>query len=334
MKVYPYRRLTGNVSWRVDSVQLKAEGEPWEDVESKYLSTVERVVALGPDEDRPDWSEARLRLSAGIPAKALDPNGPWQNVKVVAVLTERATNTRATVEFSSVSVDGRERTAELYLNRCDLLDRATLAVHVVATVDGVPGRVIATADTEWFVDVIEVVPSLAREFDVKMIKFGSGASRLQRFKDAPWLVDTTGRLPAVRINTDFDGLGDLMGADGGSSAEKTVRELLLVQMGSEVWTAVFHSAVGDLEVEEDGVPVFPHGWQGEVLREMLPDVYPDREPEQALREVHAARTGSSAAGWGELQSRIHFAASRRAGVPRTLSTTIHDLERLTQGDDA
>ncbi|MFE7524270.1 hypothetical protein ACFU7Y_00905 [Kitasatospora sp. NPDC057542] len=334
MKVYPYRRLTGNVSWRVHSAQLKAEGESWEDVESKYLSTVERVVALGPDEDRPDWTQARLRLSVELPAKALDPSGPWQNVKVVAVLTERATNSRTTADFSAVSEDGRARTAELYLHRCDLLDRASLAVHVVATVDGVPGRVIATSDVEWFVDVIEVVPSLARELDVKMVKFGSGASRLQRFKDSPWLVDTTGRIPAVRVNSDFDGLGDLIGADGGSGPEKTVRELLLAQMCSEVWTAVFHSAVGDLEVEEDGTPVFPHGWQGEVLREMLPDVYADREPEAALRAVHTARTGASAAGWGELQSRIHYAASRRAGVPRTLSTTIHDLERLTQGDDA
>ncbi|MFJ6619272.1 hypothetical protein ACIQOW_17030 [Kitasatospora sp. NPDC091335] len=334
MKVYPYRRLTGNVSWRVDSAQLKAEGEPWEDVESKYLSTVERVVALGSDEDRPDWIEARLRLSVDLPAKAVDPSGPWEDVKVVAILSERATNTRTAVDFSSVSENGQKRTAELYLYRCDLLDRASLAVHVVATVDGVPGRVIATSDVEWFVDVAEAVPSLARELDVKMVRFGSGASRLQRFKESPWLVDTTGRIPAVRVNTDFDGLGDLIGADGGSGPEKTVRELLLAQMCSEVWTAVFHSAVGDLEVEEDGTPVFPHGWQGEVLREMLPDVYADRDPEAALRAVHTARTGVSAAGWGELQARIHYAASRRAGVPRTLSTTIHDLERLTQGDDA
>ncbi|MFB7128310.1 MULTISPECIES: hypothetical protein [unclassified Kitasatospora] len=334
MKVYPYRRFTGTVSWRVDSAQLKAEGEPWEDLESKYLSTIERVVALGPDEDRPDWTQARLRLSVELPAKAVDPSGPWQNVKVVAVLAERATNTRTTTEFSPVSEDGRARTAELYLYRCDLLDRSSLTVHVVATVDGVPGRVIATSDVEWFVDVIEAVPSLARELDVKMLKFGSGASRLQQFKDSPWLVDTTGRIPLVRVNSDFDGLGDLIGADGGSGPEKTVRELLLAQMCSEVWTAVFHSAVGDLEVEEDGTPVFPHGWQGEVLREMLPDVYADREPEAALRAVHRARTGATAAGWGELQSRIHYAASRRAGVPRTLSATIHDLERLTQGDDA
>ncbi|MFD7236840.1 hypothetical protein ACFWAT_16250 [Streptomyces syringium] len=334
MKVYPYRRLTGNVSWRVQRAELKAEGEPWEDVESKYVSTVERVVALGPDEDRPAWTQARLRLSAGLPGKAVEPAGPWQDVKVVAVLTERATKTRTAVELSPISDDGRERTGELYIHRCDLLDRASLTVHVVATVDGVPGRVIATSDVEWFVDVIEAAPSLARELDVKMVGFASGASRLQRFKDSPWLVDTTGRIPVVRVNTDFDGLGDLIGADGGNGAEKTVRELLLTQMCSEVWTAVFHSAVGDLEIEEDGAPLFPHGWPGEVLREMLPDMYPDREPEDALREVHAARTGTSATGWGELQPRIHFAASRRAGVPRTLSTTIRDLERLTQGDDA
>ncbi|MFF0723206.1 hypothetical protein [Streptomyces sp. NPDC004134] len=334
MKVYPYRRLSGNVPWRVESAQLKVEGASWEDVESKYVSTVERVVALGPDEDRPDWAEARLRLAADLPAKAVDPEGPWQDVTVVAVLTERATNMRTAVELSPISADGRKRTGELHVHRCDVLDRASVTMSVVATVEGVPGRVIATSDTDWFVDVVADAPSLARELEVKMVRFASGPSRLRRFADSPWTVDTTGRIPAVNVNIDFEGLGELFDVDGGSGTEKTVRELLLAQMCCEVWTAVFHSAVGDLEMEEDGSPLFPHGWQGEVLREMLPDMYPELTPEEALRVVHAARTGTAAAGWAELQPRVHFAGSRRAGVPRTLSTTIRDLERLTRGDEA
>lgn len=330
MKVFPYPRPRGTVSLRVDAARVKAPGQPREQLDSRARSVIERVVALGLAETE-DWETATLAVSATIPSKATDPGGPWSDVAVVAVLTERTTNTRVTSRLGAEAEGGREWCGELQVLRADLVDRATLTVQVVATVDGVPGRIIAEAGEDWIVDAVSDTPTREQSFDIKEVGFAKGPSWLRTFTDAPWIVNASGTLPTVHINTDFEGMTDVLGAEG-RGPEGLVNELMVAQMAADVWIAVFHSAIGDLEIEDDGTPLFPHGWQGEVLREMLPDVVPDRTLEDALREVHRRRVGAT--GWTELQPRIQYAAMRRAEVPRVFSETVRGLDKLKREDEA
>jgi hypothetical protein len=131
----------------------------------------------------------------------------------------------------------------------------------------------------------------------------------------------------VFVNTDVEGVIDLLDSNG-SGVDSKVRDLLVAQMSTDVWTAVFHGAIGDLELEPDGGPVFPTDWQGDVLREMLPDVVPGVHVEEALRQVHRRRTGDS--GWVELQTRIHYAAVRRADASKALALVIRSLEKMNR----
>lgn len=330
MKVFPYPRLRGTVSLRVDAARVKAPEQPREQLDSRARSVVERVVALGTAETA-DWETAALTVSATIPSKATEPGGPWSDVVVVAVLTDRAANARVTSSLVPDAEGGREWRGELKILRADIFDRAALTVQVVATVDGVPGRIIAEAVDDWIVDVRGETPTRAQSFDIKEVGFAKGPQRLRSFSDAPWIVNASGMLPTVHINTDFEGMTDVLNAEG-RGPEGLVNELMVSQMAADVWIAVFHSAVGDLETEDDGTPLFPHGWQGEVLREMLPDVVPDRTLEEALREVHRRRVGAT--GWTELQPYIQYAAMRRAGVPRALSETVRGLDKLKREEEA
>lgn len=330
MKVFPYERLRGTVSLRVDAASVKAPEQPRERLDSRARSVVERVVALGLA-DTEDWETATLTVSATIPSKATDPDGPWSDIVVVAVLTDKATNTRVTAKLVPEAEGGREWCGELHLLRADLFDRAALTVQVVATVEGVPGRIIAEAADDWIVDARSDTPTREQSFDVKEVGFAKGPGWLRQFTDAPWIVNASGTLPTVHINTDFAGITDVLAAEG-RGPEALVNEMMVSQMAADVWIAVFHSAVGDLEIEDDGTPLFPHGWQGEVLREMLPDIVPDRTLEDALCEVHRRRTGAT--GWTELQPRIQYAAMRRAEVPRALSETVRSLEKLKREDEA
>ncbi|MFA3872229.1 hypothetical protein ABS735_00770 [Streptomyces sp. MMCC 100] len=330
MKVFPYPRLRGTVSLRVDAARVKAPEQPREQLDSRARSVVERVVALGLAETE-DWETAALTVSATIPSKATEPGGPWSEVVVVAVLTDRATNTRVTARLVPETEGGREWRGDLKVLRSDVSERATLTVQVVATVDGVPGRIIAEAVDDWVVDTRGDVPTREQSFDIKEVGFAKGPQWLRNFVDAPWIVNASGRLPTVHINTDFEGITDVLSAEG-RGPEGLVNELMVSQMAADVWIAVFHSAIGDLEIEDDGTPLFPHGWQGEVLREMLPDVVPDRSLEDALREVHRRRVGVT--GWTELQPRVQYAAMRRAEVPRALSETVRGLNKLKREDEA
>ncbi|MGF0176207.1 hypothetical protein ACQF36_38885 [Streptomyces sp. Marseille-Q5077] len=331
MKFYPYKRLNRPIVLRVTSVSLKLPGGTRDHLDTSAYSTPQRTVALGVAQHE-EWTSARIGLSATLPPGATDPEAPWSGLRVLAVLTDGDTNVRTTVDLRQDVPGSKEWSGEIEVLRDDHVGRADLAVHAVATVDGVPGRSITETDADWTIDVTAEEPLGGLRLDVKQASFSKSAREwLRPFADAPWAVDASGRLPLVMINTDVEGIADLLGGESGG-IENKVHELLVSQMATDVWTAVFHSAVGDLEVEPDGSPVFPTDWRGEVLREMLPDAVPGLRVEEALRQVHRRRTGDS--GWVELQTRVHYAAVRRAGASKALANVLRALQQMNREDGA
>ncbi|MGD1217514.1 hypothetical protein AB9Q10_03690 [Streptomyces krungchingensis] len=329
MKFYPYKRLNRPVALRVTSASLKLPDGTRDHLDTSAYSTPQRTVALGVAQHE-DWVSARVGLSATLPPGATDPDAPWSDLRVLAVLTDGDTNLRTTVDLRQDAQGSKEWSGRIDVFRDDHVGRAELAVHAVATVDGVRGRTIAETDVHWTVDVAAEEPLGGLRLDVKQASFSKSAREwLRPYAEAPWVVDASGRLPLVVVNTDVEGFSDLLGGETGGMENK-VHELLVSQMATDVWTAVFHSAVGDLEVEADGSPVFPDDWRGEVLREMLPDVVPGLHVEEALRQVHRRRTGD--AGWVELQTRIHYAAVRRAGARQALAHVLRALQQDNRED--
>ncbi|MFE5921014.1 hypothetical protein [Streptomyces sp. NPDC056468] len=331
MKFYPYKRLNRPIMLRVTSASLKLPGGTRDHLDTSAYSTPQRTVALGVAQHE-EWTSARIGLSATLPPGATDPDAPWSGLRVLAVLTDGDTNVRTTVDLRQDAPGSKEWSGEIEVLRDDHVGRAGLAVHAVATVDGVPGRSITETDADWTIDVTAEEPLGGLRLDVKQASFSKSSREwLRPYADAPWAVDASGRLPLVMINTDVEGIADLLGGESGG-IENKVHELLVSQMATDVWTAVFHSAVGDLEVEPDGSPIFPTDWRGEVLREMLPDVVPGLRVEEALRQVHRRRTGDS--GWVELQTRVHYAAVRRAGASRALANVLRALQQMNREDGA
>lgn len=326
MRAYAYPRLTGPVTTRVTAVRLRGPGDSREHLESRGWSVVEQVVALGMAE-RDDWHTARLSLAVTVPAREIGSKRHWSDLAVVAVVTEGMTNARTVARLTAGTDGSQEWIGEIELDRDSHVDRASLTVHVVATVDGIAGRIIGSTELEWLIDIDSDAPLRDRQLDVTTVSFARGKEWLRRFREVPWIVDISGRMPAVRLNSDFEGFAALVQSPG-SKVETMVGEMLLAQMCAEVWAAVFHTAIGDLEIEEDGTPLFPPDWRGAVLREMLPDVVPGLSAEAALREVHNRRVGEG--GWADLQPRIQYAAARRADVPKALSVAVRDIERFEQ----
>ncbi|MFJ2814297.1 hypothetical protein [Streptomyces sp. NPDC087294] len=330
MKIYPYKRLNRPVALRVTSVSIKLPDGTRDQLETTAYSTQQQTVALGVA-GHDDWVSASVGLSATLPPGANDPDAAWSDLRVLAVLTDGETNIRTSTALGRDTEDGRDWSGFLEVLRDDHVGRASLAVHVVATVDGVRGRAVAETDQSWVVDTVSDEPVRGLQLDVQKASFRKSSREwLRAYADAPWIVDTSARLPTVFVNTDVEGVMDLLDS-GGSGVDGKVRDLLVAQMATDAWTAVFHGALGDLEVEPGGGPVFPTDWQGEVLREMLPDVIPGVHVEEALREVHRRRTGDS--GWVELQTRVHYAAVRRADAARALAYAIRSLEQMNRGSE-
>ncbi|MFI9585057.1 hypothetical protein ACIHCQ_25140 [Streptomyces sp. NPDC052236] len=315
--MYAYPTLVGKIEVTVRGASI--DGKP---LQLSLISQRDQVVALHQIE-RDDWTEGVLDLEVSLPMDELA-DGPWSGVTCVAALSEGATNTRRVSRLERRRDDPHWR-GEVRVHRSTHVARAVLDVSVVGSHGGVDGRVLGTTDTPWIVDLLARTPTRQRDLEILEEDFRDGPQEwLRPFMDAPWLIDTTGDVPAVLLNTSFEGLPELLSGARGP-LEKATAGLVAAQIAGEVWATMFHSALSDLEFDEDGTPHLPGGWRGSVLRSMLPEVFPGLPLSEALGEAHSRR--GDGRGWAEVQSRIQFAAGKRGQVPKNLTAAIRAVTR-------
>ncbi|WP_328970279.1 hypothetical protein [Streptomyces sp. NBC_00239] len=314
---FPYPTLFGDIDLKVHSVSVDQSELPY-----TMISPPDRTVALH-QSGRQAWECATLRLEATLPREELG-SGAWTDVVCLAVLSEKATNAR-TVGRLHLAEDGTAR-GTVELARMRHRSRATLTLLVVATVEGVAGRVIGSAVQDWYIDLKASAPVRQREIEIVEVDFREGPHAwLRPYRDSAWIVETVGDIPTVYLNTGaVEGLTELL-SGAGSPAEKIVRDLTAGQIAQDAWTAMFHTAVSDLDEDEDGTPHMPTGWREAVLRMMLPDVVPGRGLAEALHEITRRRTQGY--GWAEIQTGVQFAASRRSRTSRNLTSALRSLDR-------
>ncbi|GLX40274.1 hypothetical protein [Streptomyces lavendulae] len=317
--VFPYRTLFGDVELRVTSVSVDGRELPY-----SMISAPDRAVALH-QTGRQRWDRARLRVAVAFPEQEIA-DGPWSDVVFLAVLAEKATNVRSTVVLTR-SADGT-MSGTVELDRALYFRRATLGVVVVATVDGVAGRSVATATQDWYIDLESSTPARQREIEIVELDFTADDHEwLRPYRESAWIVETTGDVPTVYLNTAaVEGLTDALHSVGGSRAERMVRDLTTTQIAQDAWTAMFNTAISDLETDEDGTPLVPKGWRESVLKAMLPDVLPGRQPTDALYEIAERRTKGY--GWAEIQTGVQFAAGRRSRATRNLTNAVRSLQNI------
>ncbi|MFD3545902.1 hypothetical protein ACFWUW_09840 [Streptomyces sp. NPDC058655] len=316
--VFPYPTLFGDIDLRIVSASVDGHELPY-----SMISAQDRAVALH-QSGRSGWDRARFRLAVTYPNAELQA-GPWSEVVFLAVLSEKATNARSSVVLCRAA-DGTVQ-GTITLDRVLHLRRAMLSVVVVATVDGVPGRLVGSATQDWCIDLKASTPARQRQIEIVEVDFGEDEFPwLRAYKDSAWIVDTSGHVPTVYLNTGaVDGLTEALSGTGGSAAERTLRDLTASQIAQDAWTAMFHTAISDLDADDDGTPLVPQGWRESVLHGMLPDVLPGRQPTDALREISERRTQGH--GWAEIQTGVQFAAGRRSRTVRNLTNAVRSLQR-------
>lgn len=312
----PYRTLFGDVELDVTAISVDNDRLPY-----SKISRSERTVALHTSGKR-EWNAAVAHLEATVPQQEID-DGGWDDLVCVAVLSERATNARTT-EVLTRRGDGKwEGAIEVLHSRHS--GRASLDLAVVAEVDGIPGRLIGSTQKSWYIDLEAKEPLRQREIEIVSEDFLQGPKEwLRPFKEAPWIVDTTADVPTVYLNTgSVEGLVETLYGSGGTAAETIVRELVASHIADDAWIAMFLSALNDLEQDDDGTPQLPTGWQGAVLRTMLPDVMPDHQLTDALYEIDKRRREGY--DWARLQTSIQFAAGKRSRVNAKLTKAMRSV---------
>ncbi|WP_449061624.1 hypothetical protein [Planomonospora algeriensis] len=316
-RILPYQVVAGDVSLEVREVRLDDVALPYE-----MISTSERVVALhqiGGD----NWRTARLSVAVRASEQELR-LGPWVGMECLIMLSERRTNTRTATSLAWQRPG--EWAGEVELQHDHHLARVELIGQLVAIVDDVPGRVIATTEAPWTVDLQARTPTRREEIRSRWADFGDeGNPQLHPFKNDPWTLEAVGEEPVLYLNSGFEGLKGLL--ESGRAADRAARDALAAQIAMDVWAVLFNAAI----YQDDGdIPEWPGGWRDSVLRRMLPDLFSEHSPDDALVEVmNRRRTGN---GGGDLQTRILHAAGKQASMPRNLGGLIRTL-RHTGGED-
>ncbi|MGW6944138.1 hypothetical protein ACWGF3_34765 [Streptomyces xanthophaeus] len=321
--VFPYRVLSGDVRLTVDALRIDNVPASLD----AHVSDTHRVVALQAlTASNESWHEVRLKVSATAdPGELAD--GPWSDVSCVAVVTNRRANVHTAFRLSSAG-PGRW-TGDVELPRGEHVGRSELTVRLVATIDGVPGRLIGAAADPWYIAFASKQPVADRVIPMRWVEF-SKQEGFEQYVDDPWLLDFDAGEPFLHLNAEVDGLREALQRSG-SSEQRIVGEVLGAQIATEVWASLFNSALYATELDA-GQVVWPDGWLGDVLRELLPDMYPDVDMEEKLVELVTERaTGGSGT---DLQRRLHHAAGRRALRTRKLSTGLRDLRRLSTKKEA
>lgn len=314
--VFPYEVLSGDIALRVE--RLFVDNKP------KALDRINdraQVVALEDiDETNQRWSEIRLNVSVSADAAELAAD-PWENPQCVVVLANRRTNVYQAFPLYLQS-DGKWA-GDVELRREEHVGRSQLTARIVASVGGVEGRLIGTSEASWDVDFEAKVPATERSVKMRWVDFAE-QEHLKEYRDDPWLLDSEASEPVLLLNSSVDGLRGVL-ENAASAEQKLVREIMASQVASESWSAMFNAAVYACDMI-DGEPQWPGGWHEDVLRRMIPDLYPDLSPEEALIELVEAR--SQGENGSDLQRRLMHGSGVQSRKPRKVSTALRDLRRM------
>lgn len=312
------RRSDGDVTLELISGRVDQDALPLNLINSR-----ERIVAVH-GVGYAEWDTARLKMRMRVPDVAESERG-WRDMRAAVAISNRSSNFRAVTPLHR-EADGTW-TGDVRIDHADHKGRTQLSGIVTATVGDVPGRIIGAPQETWIVDLDARTAHREQELRVVETDFGNDAHpHLHDFRQSEWTIDAGGEMPTVYVNTAVEGVSRILRAPtrGMSPAERALQKALAAKLGTEIWVTLFNTAVDEIRVE-DGEPHWPGGWRDAVLRHMLPDVYPDRSPDDAVRELAARRNGI--AGGTDLHARVLHAAGRRARSARSLGEAVREATK-------
>lgn len=292
------------------------------------------AVRMAYDVGRHDWSRLRIDLVATFDEGDLRDvvhvgEDPASVVTVLVAVTCSKTKLRMATPLEA-DRKGRYR-GTLTLDRADLAGVARLlpiaARRQPLTTHATPGR--ATLEGARLAEG----PSVDLRIDESASPFEGGLDvTWEDFRGSPnpfrseredhlFDVDLDGPVPRLVLNRRHAQVHALlMGDAAGSNGSAAIRTSLLAHVGSATLTHLFHAALADLEPDEEtGAVSMPDGWQGDVIRVLLPKLYADHSSENARRDALMSDV-ADVTGRASLERRLASAVQRHQLPMKTLQS--------------
>lgn len=324
--IYPYERLFGDVALKLEALHVDGEEVPGDRVDPDHQEV--RLLDL----EREEWEVAELTIALSGPLTELR---EWRKEGVrpeaFAVVNCPASNTRQAVELEPDPGNPARWEGRLELQRSNWFGRVDLRGAVVAPVEGSADRMIGEPEP-WVIRLDDVPPppvsgaikTLWHDFaypDDELVW-------LREYKAEPVFLRLDDEQPVLYLNRSFEGLKALLDRKPKRErGEQALHDQARASIAIQAWTAMFDAAVQAISAEEDEEPDWPEQtWKRIALEMLLDRIYPDKEPDDALREIAQLRRDDS----GTLQQQILIAVSRHVGGARLLRGAINQLGKTLQ----
>lgn len=325
---YPYKRLFGDVALKLDGLQVDGEEVP-----GTRVDLDRREVRLL-DLEREEWEVANLQVVLSGPQTELR---DWQKEGVTpaafAVAHCAASNTRQALRLDPDPDHAGRWEGTLELQRSNWFGRIELRGAFVATVEGTEDRMIG-APEPWVVRLDDVPPPpVSGAIKTLWHDFASpdeGLKWLQEHKAEPAYLRLDDAQPVLYLNRSFEGLKALLDRKPKrENGEQALHDEARAAIAAEVWNAIFNAAVQAIRDEEDEAPDWPdEPWKRTALEMLLDRLYPEKAPDDALREIAQMRRDENLG--GVLQQRLLIAVSQHVGGAKLLRKAINELGKTLQ----
>lgn len=283
----PFRFLSGAIEMQPTQVRVDAD-DALEDYDS------EMEVRL----DGQPWSKIELSFDLSVAGDVLEEVLPEQQraqppLRWVVVLEAPQTRIRRAL---SSAWNGPKTVAQFVLHARDIAGPVKITPWLVRSESGDVARGYAAAEGHrlasgrLFTLHTDPVPVRSGKFlDVRYKAFSQDVALQSSFLYHLSTIDE----PVLWINSDHASIAEVLNAKGQTGVRARLRELFFDTISGAVWTQLFLRSVDSLD--EDGEVRKP--WQGGVLMELLPYMFPKQSSHAArVREILAVRAESRSLG--------------------------------------
>jgi len=275
------------------------------------------------------WRRAAFRLRVDLASELVEDE--VKDVEVTLSIDCAATNLRFGVPMVPAARLG-SYVADLEIEAGGLAHRAALRAVVAATIDGVPNCYYGQSEA-WNVWLSPPeTPQLTGDLDVMWADFTGDerpASIDGAFRDEAYYIDLTADPPVIWLNEGVQDLRRLFDdAPRRSAVEKAMRSAHFHSIASSGWLAMFNAGIGAIEPDNAGGAIWPQNdWQRQVLQSLLPRIYPDLSPDDALQRAYEDDADSGGARL--LQARAMAAISGLLRETSKIRAAIRAMEDAT-----
>lgn len=281
--LYPYDTMNADVA--VALGELRVDGK----ASIATIDSEEHVVDFRVGGS--SWKAATASLEVVVAPQALKDYEAAHDIQVSAVARVFCRSTNVRDVFPLERVDGGSHwRGDITLPSSAYFGSADLTVVFTAPVEDVSERIIATSDG-WRLHFDESAPSIGTgRIKTKWRKFAESPEPFYSRRDYPYLLDASGNEPIIYLNKDFPDLPVLLADRRRRSPDAAaLSEMTILVIAQGCWMALFNAAALAIQKpeQENHECEMPRGWQGELLGEILPKMYPNKPEGEALFDVYS-----------------------------------------------